>query len=123
MKINIYLSSLLLTLVIKFVTSDLKLPPQQYCGSRLADIMQVACKNRYNTPPPPIGQKRNKMDSEVWDYKDLEDYNAIDYPYQPRQDSMSFMPTRILRSSKRTIIDECCRRPCLISELKSYCAN
>jgi len=63
------------------------------------------------------------IDSDAWDYKDLEDYNAIDYPYQSRQEVMSFMPTRILRSSKRTIIDECCRRPCLISELKGYCAN
>jgi len=65
MKINLYLSSFLLTLVIKIVTSDLKLPPQQYCGSRLADIMQVVCKNRYNTPPTPIGQKRSKMGKSI----------------------------------------------------------
>jgi len=56
MKISLYLSLLVLAIVIKIVTAELKLPPQQYCGSRLADIMQVVCKNKYNGP-----QKRNKI--------------------------------------------------------------
>jgi len=30
------------------------------------------------------------------------------------------MPTRILHTSKRMIINKCCHRPCLISELKGY---
>ncbi|XP_027838558.1 LIRP [Aphis gossypii] len=123
MKISVHLSILLLTLVIKIViaNANLQLPSRQYCGSSLANIMQIVCKNKYNGPSH--GKKRNEIDSDVLDYKDLEDYNAIDYPYQSRQEAMLFMPTRIVRSSKRTIIDECCRRPCLISELKSYCAN
>jgi len=61
-------------------------------------------------------------DSDVWDYKDLEDYNAIDYPYLKKEE-MSFMPSRFRRSIKRSIIDECCRRPCYLSELKTYCAS
>ncbi|KAE9526818.1 hypothetical protein AGLY_013466 [Aphis glycines] len=118
MKISVNLSILLLTLIIKIViaNANLQLPSRQYCGSSLANIMQIVCKNKYNGPSH--GKKRNEIDSDVLDYKDLEDYNAIDYPYQPRQEAMLFMPTRIVRSSKRTIIDECCRRPCLISELK-----
>lgn len=63
MKISLCLSLILLTLVIKIVTADLKLPPQQYCGSRLADIMQVVCKNKYNGPP--VGQKRSKMGKSI----------------------------------------------------------
>jgi len=62
-------------------------------------------------------------DSDIWDYKDLENYNAIDYyPYQPKQEAvMSFIPTRLLRSPKARIIDECCYKPCYLSELQSYC--
>ncbi|XP_025196181.1 LIRP-like [Melanaphis sacchari] len=123
MKISVYLSLLLLTLVIKIVitNANLQLPPQQYCGSSLANIMQIVCKNKYNGPSH--GRKRNEIDSDVWDSKALEDYNDIDYPYQTSQEGMLFMPTRMVRSTKRTIIDECCRRPCLLSELKGYCAN
>ncbi|XP_026819766.1 insulin-like [Rhopalosiphum maidis] len=122
MKISLYLSVLLLALVIKIVTANVRLQrsPQQYCGSRLADIMKVLCKNKYNGPN---GQKRNPIESDVWDYKDLEDYNAIDYPYQPKKEAMPFMPPRFQRAIKRSIIDECCHRPCYISELRTYCAT
>lgn len=61
------------------------------------------------------------VDLEIWDYKDLEDYNAIDYPYRSKRGTMSFIPSRFLRSKSR-IIDECCLKPCHISELQSYCA-
>jgi len=63
MKISLYLILLVLAIVIKIVTADLKLPPQQYCGSRLADIMQVVCKHKYNGPP--IGQKRSEMGKSI----------------------------------------------------------
>lgn len=65
------------------------------------------------------------IDSEIWDYKDLEDFNAfnvIDYPNRSKQEAMSFMPLRFLRSPKSRIIDECCHKPCYITELQSYCA-
>lgn len=60
MKINRYLSVLLLALVIKIVTANVRLQrsPQHYCGSRLADIMMVVCKNKYNGPNE---QKRSQI--------------------------------------------------------------
>ncbi|CAI6355469.1 unnamed protein product [Macrosiphum euphorbiae] len=121
MKISMYLSVLLLALVIKIVTANVRLQrsPQHYCGSKLADIMKALCNTKYNVPK---GQKRSETDFDLWDYKDLEDYNAIDLPYLKKEE-MSFMPSRFRRSVKRSIIDECCRRPCYLSELKSYCAN
>lgn len=50
MKINISLSVLFMALVIETVTANVRLQrsPQQYCGSRLADIMKLLCKGRYN---------------------------------------------------------------------------
>ncbi|KAL5239320.1 hypothetical protein ACI65C_006730 [Semiaphis heraclei] len=125
MKINLYLSVLLYALVIIIVTANdrVQRSPQHYCGSRLADIMKVLCKGNYNAPN---GLKRSQIDSDVLDYKDLEDYNTIDYIYQylPKKESMSFIPSRFLRSPvKRNIIGECCDRPCYLSELQTYCGN
>lgn len=53
----------------------------------------------------------------------MEDYNSIDYPYEFKQAAWSFMPLRLQRSSKSSIIQECCFKPCYMSELKGYCAN
>lgn len=62
MKISIYLSVLLLALVIKIVTANVALQrsPQQYCGSKLADIMKALCKGNYNTK-----NKRNRMGKSI----------------------------------------------------------
>ncbi|XP_022168888.1 bombyxin C-2-like [Myzus persicae] len=120
MKISLYLSVLLLAFVVKIATANVRLQrsPQQYCGSRLADIMKMICKNKYNGP-----KRSPAIDSDVWDYKDLEDYNAIGYPFIPMNEALSFMPSRLLRPAKRSIIDECCHRPCYLAELKTYCAS
>lgn len=50
MKISIYLSVLLLAVVIKIVTANIRQQrsPKQYCGSQLADIMRALCKGKYN---------------------------------------------------------------------------
>lgn len=50
MKISIYLSVLLLAIVIKIVTANTRQQrsPEQYCGSKLADIMRALCKGKYN---------------------------------------------------------------------------
>jgi hypothetical protein len=39
-----------MAMVIKIVTANVRLQrsPQQYCGSKLADIMRVLCKTKYN---------------------------------------------------------------------------
>lgn len=62
------------------------------------------------------------LDSENWNFKELEDYNTIDYPlFRSKQEAISFMPPRVLRSRSK-ITDECCDKPCYLSELRSYCA-
>lgn len=53
MKISLYLGVLFLTIVIKIVTADVSdsrepNSAQQYCGSKLADIMSIICKGHYN---------------------------------------------------------------------------
>ncbi|KAL5238461.1 hypothetical protein ACI65C_005871 [Semiaphis heraclei] len=122
MKISLYLSVFLLALVIKIATANVGIQrsPQHYCGSKLADIMKILCKNKYNEPN---GQKRSQIDSDVWDYKDIEEYSAMDYPHLPKKIAMAFVPSRLFGPHKRSIIDECCRRPCYLAELKTYCAS
>lgn len=60
MKISLYLSVFLLALVIKIATANVGIQrsPQHYCGSKLADIMKILCKNKYNEPN---GQKRSQI--------------------------------------------------------------
>jgi len=60
MKISMYLSVLLLALVIEIVSANVRLQrsPQQYCGSKLADIMKALCNTKYNVPK---GQKRSEI--------------------------------------------------------------
>jgi len=52
MKISLYLSVLFLALVGEILTADVELQQssQNYCGSKLADIMKVVCKSNYNGP-------------------------------------------------------------------------
>ncbi|XP_050536529.1 insulin-like [Daktulosphaira vitifoliae] len=122
MKIYWCLNLFSMVLIFKIVSGSIRVQrsPQQYCGSQLADIMKVVCRGIYN-------EKRNQMenDAEFWDYKELEDYNAIDYPFRSKREAMSFMPlSRSLRAAKKSkIIEECCYKPCWISELKGYCQN
>jgi len=60
------------------------------------------------------------IDLENWNTNELED--TIDYPYyRSTRDAMSFMPPSLLRSKKK-ITDECCEKPCHVSELRGYCA-
>lgn len=51
-KISLNINVLLLALMITIVTANVRLQrsPQQYCGSKLADIMKVLCKSNYNGP-------------------------------------------------------------------------
>lgn len=60
MKISLSLSVLFLALVIEIVTANVRLQgqPQQYCGSRLADIMRLICKGKYNVQE---GKKRSQI--------------------------------------------------------------
>lgn len=62
MKFSLYFSILIITLAIKIATANIQLQrsPQQYCGSRLADIMKVLCKSNYNEK-----SKRNQIGKSI----------------------------------------------------------
>jgi len=57
MKINLYLNVLFLALFIQLVTANVRLQrsAQQYCGSKLADMMKVICKGKYYSKRNQIG--------------------------------------------------------------------
>lgn len=61
-----------MAMVIKMVTANVRLQrsPQQYCGSKLADIMRVLCKTKYNEKKI----KRNPM-GEFYNYCINKKYN------------------------------------------------
>lgn len=56
------------------------------------------------------------------DYTQLQTDDAMDYPYKSNENLIAFIPSRLTRSSVTKIVDECCRKPCDISELLGYCA-
>ncbi|XP_050435788.1 LIRP-like [Adelges cooleyi] len=115
MKISLYLSLLSVVLIFKIVSANQRL---QYCGSRLADVLSTLCHGQYNEK-----SKRNQLDSDMWDYKELEDYNEIYYPFRSKRDAMSFITYKQPTSKNNKIIEECCIKPCDMSEIKSYCQN
>lgn len=63
-----------------------------------------------------------RIDLEIPDYRDSDDYiEVIDYPLRFKRETKSFIPLSIRSSSKPKIVDECCKKPCYLSELRSYC--
>lgn len=64
MKIGFYLNFFILTLVVKVITANVRLvrsQPQQYCGSKLADIMKVICKSKYYGKRSQMGEFKQKL--------------------------------------------------------------
>lgn len=55
-----------MVMIIKIVTANVRLQrsPQQYCGSKLADIMAVLCQTKYREDGKP---KRNQI-GEIYNY-------------------------------------------------------
>nr|QHB80549.1 insulin like peptide [Carabus violaceus] len=97
-----------------------------YCGSTLSDMLSMVCQGRYNT-------KFHKKSSYAIESDSDEDYGYVQqqqpyledtmlqFPYRTRANAASLI-SGTFRRYTRGIIDECCRKPCSIKEMRSYCA-
>ncbi|XP_045479306.1 insulin-like [Harmonia axyridis] len=88
------------------------------CGSRLVDTLAIVCNYHYNSP---VNKKSVKWNlEEASDYSDDYNTNALTAPgyHWLDNDLNLFIPVR----HQRGIVEECCKKPCSLSELKSYCS-
>ncbi|XP_074100144.1 insulin-like peptide 2 isoform X1 [Cotesia typhae] len=89
-------------------------PATHYCGKRLSNALQIFCNGVYNSM-----FKKSGFEMEMDDYP-----YAYDYPLRSRASANAMMGrfggARFRRQS-RGVHDECCVKPCSISELMSYC--
>lgn len=66
---------------------------------------------------------RYYVDLENSYYTQLQDYDAMDYPYRSNENAIAFITSRLTRSPKIKITEECCNKGCNIYELLGYYAN
>ncbi|XP_017080583.1 probable insulin-like peptide 5 [Drosophila eugracilis] len=86
----------------------------QVCGPALLDLVEMMCPQGFNG----MFQKRDSLG--LFDYVDNlgnEDNSDMDTKsHSSRLNSLTGM-----RRDFRGIVDDCCRKPCSTSTMKSYC--
>lgn len=123
-----------------------------YCGSTLSDMLSMVCQGRYNTKfhkkssygkcfvwladdssvlsswLPNTGCVCLAIESDsdedygyVQQQQPYLDETMMQFPYRTRANAASLI-SGTFRRYTRGIIDECCRKPCSIKEMRSYCA-
>ncbi|XP_044748903.1 insulin-like isoform X1 [Coccinella septempunctata] len=90
------------------------------CGTRLVETMAMVCNYHYNAPMNKKSVNWNLEDAS--DYTDDYSQNSLNggvYRWFDNIDANSFIPIR----HQRGIVEECCKKPCSISVLRSYCSK
>ncbi|XP_011300351.1 LIRP isoform X2 [Fopius arisanus] len=89
---------------------------RKYCGKHLSNALQLICDGIYN---PMFKKSGQEMEMDDYPY-------AYDYPFRTRASANAMMGrfggVRFRRQS-RGVHDECCVKPCSMSELMSYCGH
>ncbi|XP_012265008.1 LIRP [Athalia rosae] len=90
----------------------------KYCGKNLSNALQLLCNGVYAQMFKKGGQEM-EMDDYPYGYDDS-------YPFRTRASANAMMGRfgggRFRRQS-RGVHDECCVKPCSVSELTSYCGR
>ncbi|KAG4075435.1 hypothetical protein HA402_015088 [Bradysia odoriphaga] len=102
---------------------------ERYCGPKLTQMLQILCRNVYASPTYNNRNDKRSDDAEDNEYINDELLNYPPFAFRPypfvRQfDSTSPLGTRVRRdytAVKRGVYDECCRSPCSLKQLMSYC--
>ncbi|XP_031622182.1 bombyxin B-1 homolog isoform X1 [Contarinia nasturtii] len=101
---------------------------KKLCGRMLVDALALICNNEYETIIHP-----SKRSDELFEeyYSDQPSPLIDDLPvnYQTYAYLSKLVPdapelrSRVRREwvARRGVYDECCRKPCTVQELKSYC--
>lgn len=106
----------------------------KYCGKVLADIMSTICRGVYKRSGEwqartLWGTVISQLIADASEEVDLNDYRTEDQewggiePNQYRYDYVRISSPEEVRfvRKRRQIIDECCKNPCTITTLQSYC--
>ncbi|KAL1138555.1 hypothetical protein AAG570_008618 [Ranatra chinensis] len=86
----------------------------QACGDRLPEMLRDACQGLYHSPQM---RKKNEGGLDNYEMNDFE----YSFPTSPKHRTHS-LSDRFHRVT-RGVIEECCRRPCLYTDLLLYCQN
>ncbi|XP_044736019.1 LIRP-like [Chrysoperla carnea] len=131
---SLIISIICLVIIINDVQSDLFDPDdiisapgrmkrtRRLCGTVLANTIQLVCRGSGTVPV------YKKSDSTEYEYQEDDDNSigTVDFdikpvfPFRSKMNAEAMYP-RIFRRPRRSIIDECCRKPCTIDELRQYC--
>lgn len=94
---------------------------ETYCGNTLSSKLSLVCQGRYNTLqklPPVVYRKRDTISKPY--YKNA-DPAPSELPIISREEANMFLRER--RRVRRGITDECCKKPCTLDEIKSFCID
>ncbi|XP_054717535.1 bombyxin G-1-like [Uloborus diversus] len=94
------------------------------CGKMLVEALAAICQNEYYDPSHQIMRKRTYAYSSD-SYPILESSYSEEggsYSIDP-QESFEFFSMNQLPRNPRGVADECCRFPCSLQQLISYCST
>ncbi|CAL7933442.1 unnamed protein product [Xylocopa violacea] len=89
--------------------------PHQYCGRKLSSTLQIVCGSVYNS--------RFKKSNQVFSEMEVDNYMTYSYDLHPYKSIENARKMLRSRRNSRGIYEECCLKPCMIEELKSYCGS
>ncbi|XP_012287301.1 LIRP [Orussus abietinus] len=116
----------------------------KYCGRHLSTALQLVCKGNYNSMfKKSIRESGTETDTEAAEYEDDVGPNEVEpaEPFLSRTVALAMAMAMAspraggrgrwlgdrdrdrFRRAARGVHDECCLKPCSISQLASYCAR
>lgn len=98
---------------------------KRFCGKMITDSLALICDGEYETIVP----MEKRSDESFDEYNDQPAALNLPAKYQSYPYLAKIAPdTAAVRSrvrrdwiSRRGVYDECCRKPCSVQELRSYC--
>ncbi|XP_012159441.1 LIRP [Ceratitis capitata] len=101
---------------------------QSVCGPALDSVLSTICENGFNTKFKKSLEwddlGKNDLDKNYLDTKDLDDEMIFPYAAFPFLAKIHGGQVDTVAKSRRRregVYDECCRKPCKMSELRAYC--
>lgn len=137
--------ALCLQILILATAAAYSVESEHFCGPRLTEMMQIVCRNRYASHRYTAQKRSGTIELMSFERKiitcrkNLDEDNAymdndepLTYPASPYQfypfssgfgstTALSQRFRRDLTAVKRGVIEECCRKPCSLLVLSTYC--
>ncbi|CAD7088273.1 unnamed protein product [Hermetia illucens] len=103
-----------ITVVLAIIFAPCESESQKLCGSKLTDALKLVCRNKYNM----VGKKSVTIS----DYYDDDAYNFDSFDTMPFLNKLyAGVISPNVRRIRQGIVNECCKKPCSLTELSAYC--